>query len=55
MGEKPWKDSLWMDCLFELMAKAKEEGKEKVGFADVDKLVIEKSKNIAEYKVVQQN
>lgn len=51
MNEKPWEDSLWMDCLLELMAKARKEGKESVEFADVDKLVIEKSKAISEYKI----
>ena len=48
--DKPWRDTLWMDCLFELMAKARSENKESVEFADVDKLVIEKSKVITEYK-----
>jgi len=51
MNEKPWKDSLWMDCFFELLAKAREEDKEKVEFADVDKLVIERSKSIVEYEI----
>ena len=43
---------MWMDCFFELMVKARKEGKEFVAFADVDKLVVEKSKLINEYKVV---
>jgi len=51
MSEKPWKDSLWMDCLFELYDKARKEGKETVEFVDVDKLVIEKSREISEYKI----
>ncbi len=49
--KKPWKDSLWMGCLFELYAKAEKEGEEKVVFAKVDELVIEKSKIIFKYEV----
>jgi len=41
---KPCEDSLWMDCLLELYERSRKEGKETVIFADVDKLVIEKSK-----------
>ena len=49
--EKPWKDSLWMDCFFEQAKIAKETGLDEIEFAEVDRLVIEKSKGISEYKV----
>ena len=47
----PWKNSLWMDCFFEQTKIAKETGLDKIEFAEVDKLVIEKSKFVYEYKV----
>ncbi len=50
MGNKPFEDSLWMDCLVELMYKARKEGKKSVSFKEVDELVVEKSKVITEYK-----
>lgn len=46
----PIQQSLWTDCLYELMEKAKSSGAENVEFSDVDKLVIEKSKSIVQYK-----
>lgn len=42
--ENPIVPSLWTDCLFEVIAKAKEEGRDYVNFKDVDDLVLEKSK-----------
>ncbi len=53
MGDKPWDDSLWMDCLFELMAEARKEGKKNVEFADVDKLVVVKSHSISKYEMIR--
>ena len=51
MKDKPWDDSLWMDCLLELQVKGREAGKEYVNFSEVDQLVIEKSKVISEYTI----
>ena len=47
---KPFRDTLWMHCLFELYDKAKRESKEHLNFSEVDALVIEKSKSITEWK-----
>lgn len=46
----PIAQTLWYDCMWELMEKAKAAGESHVQFADVDKLVIEKSKQIVQYK-----
>jgi hypothetical protein len=43
-------NTLWHDCLYELYAKAVKENKPWVEFSDVDKLVVEKSKVIVEWK-----
>ncbi|KKN12108.1 hypothetical protein LCGC14_1019790 [marine sediment metagenome] len=54
MGDKPARESLWMDCLmdclYELYIEARNRGRTDIKFADVDKLVIKKSKSITEYK-----
>ncbi len=49
--KKPWDDSLWMDCLLELMSQYKRQGKVYVNFSEVDALVVEKSKRISEYTI----
>ncbi len=51
MADKPFEDSLWMDCLMELMQKVKKGGVAYVNFSDVDELVIEKSKGISKYEL----
>ncbi len=48
--KKPFKDSLWMACLFKLYDKAKAEGKEYINFVEVDWLVVEKSKTIVKWE-----
>lgn len=45
--------SLWMDCLYELCEENRIAGKGMVEFSEVDKLVIEKSKVITEYKIAK--
>lgn len=51
MGEESWRDSLWMDCLFEVYEENKKAGKEYVNFSEVDQRVIEKSKVITKYEI----
>jgi len=46
----PVAKTLWTDCLFELIEKAKKEGKEFVDFGEVDNLVLKKSKLSLEQK-----
>ena len=43
---KSYIDTLWTDCLFEIMIKAKAEGRKTIEFKEVDALVIEKSKTL---------
>jgi len=43
-------DTLWNDCFFRVCEKAKEEGKSEVMFADVDAMVLERSKQIIEWR-----
>jgi hypothetical protein len=42
--ENPIVSSLWTDCLFEVIAKAQEEGRDYINFKDVDALVLKRSK-----------
>ena len=51
--DSPIEKNLWTDCLFEIMEKAIENGAECIHFEDVDNLVLEKSKTINEYKLVE--
>lgn len=48
--QTPILQTLWTDCLYELMEAAKAQGLQTVEFADVDRLVVEKSKSIIQYK-----
>lgn len=46
--EKPY--TLWDECLFRCCDEAKTQGKDTVEFSQVDKMVIEVSKRITEWK-----
>ena len=45
------KQCLYNDCLFEVIEKARKEGKGSIEFADVDALVLEKARKITEYEI----
>ena len=47
----PFKQSLYMDCLFEAIDQARRQGLEYIEFTDIDKLVVEKARRIIEYKL----
>ena len=51
--DSPIEKNLWTDCLFGIMEKAIKNGAECIHFEDVDNLVLEKSKAINEYKLVE--
>lgn len=46
----PIGQSLYLDCLWELMEMAKAQGSQSVCLTDVDRLVVEKAKSIVQYK-----
>ena len=48
--KNPIEYSLWVECLYRCIEKAKGEHKDSVDFKDVDEMVIAESKTIVEWK-----
>ena len=51
MEGEAWRDSLWMNCFFEVYEENRKAGKAHVNFSEVDQRVIEKSKVITKYQI----
>lgn len=48
---KPFCETLYMQCLYEILVKAKQEGRESIDLKEVDDLVIKKAMAFAYKKV----
>ncbi len=44
--DKPFQDTLWTECFFEVAGKAKAEGKDTIMFQDVDERFAQKAKRL---------
>ena len=50
----PIKDSLYTDTLYKMLLEARERGEEILKFEDVDKRVVELSKNVIKWEVEEE-